>query len=276
MAHRQVNVSRGTLFFTLFIVSVVLQLIPHKHTKRLNVFFRSVFDSVLSVGLPRLPGVFRPALSTEEFVSRGEHNELWKAYNNTHAALIEMHRRYEALAQVRSRLPNPGPGLVLARVATSAISGFAHELNLNEGSAGGIKTGQLVLCGNRSSIIGSVSEVRETTATVRLLTDSRHTIMVAVWREGRQDYTVIRQMVGDGKDRCKIPMVSRQYDIRVGDAVFASAEQGLLDTPIVIGEVSEVKNDENKPLLLDITVRPILDPEEITEVAVIVMQPRES
>ncbi|MBE0537059.1 MAG: rod shape-determining protein MreC [Phycisphaerae bacterium] len=267
--------SRGTLFFTLLIAAIIMQVVPHRHTKRLNMFFLNVFSPVLNIGLPGFSGIFRPASSTDELVSQAKYNELVKVYKNTQAALIEMHSRYETLARIRSGLPKPGPGLVRTRVTTAAISDFSQEIIVNEGSDAGLKVGQLVLCGKQSGVIGSISEVREGTATVQLVTDSGHTLMVAVWREGRENY-ISGKMVGNGKDACKIPLLSREYDIRVGDTVFAAPRQGLLDTPIIIGEVAAVVNDQNRPLLWDITVRPIFDRQSLSEVVVIVMNPRET
>ena len=92
-------------------------------------------------------------------------------------------------------------------------------------------------------------------------------------RNGREDY-VERLMVVDGKDGCKIPLVSREYDVRVGDAVFAAPQQGLLDSPMVIGEVAAVKPDEKEPLLWDITIRPLFDRESLNRVGIVVMKPR--
>jgi len=275
MAHRQSNVSRGKLFITLLIVAIVVQVVPHRHTKRLNILFRSVFNRVLSVSVPGFSKVFRAPPSTAEFVARSEYEELLKVYKNTHGQLLEMQRRYEALSGVRSGLPKPGPGLVLARVITSAINSFGQEIIINEGADAGLKIGQLVLDQGKTGVVGSVSELHETTATVRLLTDSKHTIMVAVWREGKEDY-VERQMVGDGKDACKIPLVSREYDLRVGDTVFASPKRGVLDTPIIIGEVAAIRPDEDRPLLWDITVRPIFDRQALTDVAIVVMASTEA
>ena len=82
-------------------------------------------------------------------------------------------------------------------------------------------------------------------------------------------------MTGDGRDGCRIGLIPiKEYDVRVGDTVYASAKLGLLDTPIVIGEVAQVKPDRNTPVLWDIHVRPIF-PARLTEIAVIVMVPQE-
>ncbi len=275
MLHKQLNISRGTLFTTLLIVAIAFQVIPQKHTERLNLLFLKVFKPVLNVGPESYPAVFRPAGDTEESVSRSRYNELWKDYMNVQAALLEMQKKYETLSGVRSELSKPVPPLVLAKVITSSIDGFGHKVVINAGTTAGIQKGQYVLDTGQTSVIGSISDASETTATVRLVTDARHTIMVGIWREGR-DYYIERQMTGDGQDGCKVPLVPRkEYDVRVGDTVYASAQRGLLDMPVVIGEVARVKPDQNEPLLLDISVRPIFEPARLTELAVVVMVPQE-
>lgn len=262
------------LFTTLLIVAIAFQVIPRAHTERLNNLFSRVFKPVLDVG-PRDLDQLRPADDAEESVSTSKYNELWKVCENTKAELLEMQRKYKVLSGVRSELPNPVPPLVLAKVSGSSIDGSGHTIRINAGTGSGIKTGQYVLDTSQTSVVGSISDVSGTTATVRLVTDARHIIMVGIRREGADDY-IERQMVGDGLNGCKIGQIARkEYDVRVGDTVYASAKQGLLDTPIVIGEVDQVKTDRNTPLLWDIHVRPIFEPARLTELAVIVMGPQE-
>ena len=274
MLHKQLNISRGTLFATLLIVAIAFQVIPGAHTERLNNLFSRVFKPVLDVG-PRDLDQLRPADDAEESVSTSKYNELWKVCENTKAELLDMQRKYKVLSGVRSELPKPVPPLVLAKVSGSSIDGSGHTIRINAGTSSGIKTGQYVLDTSQTSVIGSISKVSETTATVRLVTDKKHFIMVGIRREGADDY-IERQMAGDGRDGCKVPLVPRkEYDVRVGDTVYASAQRGFLDTPIVIGEVDQVKNDPYTPDLWDIRVRPIFEPARLTELAVIVMDPQE-
>ncbi|MCD6395148.1 MAG: rod shape-determining protein MreC [Planctomycetes bacterium] len=274
MLHKQLNMSRGTLFATLLTVAIAFQVIPGAHTERLNNLFSRVFGPVLDVG-PRGLDVFRPADDAEETVSTSKYNELWKVCQNTEAELLEMKRKYKVLSGMSGELPKPVPPLVLAKVISSSIDGYGHKIVINAGTGSGIETGQYVLDTSQTSIVGSISKVSETTATVRLVTDAMHIIMVGIRRKGRDDY-IEGPMAGDGRGGCKIGRVPRkEYDVRIGDTVYASAKRGLLDTPIVIGEVDQVMPDRNTPVLWDIRVRPIFEPAQLTELAVIVMAPPE-
>ena len=275
MLHKQLNISRGTLFTTLLIVAIAFQVIPRAHTDRLANLFSKVFKPVLDVGPRGFSDILGPAGDAEKFVSKSRYDELWKICKNTEADLLEMQRRYEVLSRVRSELPKPSPGLVLANVISLSIDGFGHRIVINAGTSSGIETGQYVLDTSQTSVVGSISGVFETTATVRLVTDARHIIMVGIRREGADDY-IEGPMVGDGRDGCRIGLIPiKEYDVRVGDTVYASAKRGLLDTPVVTGEVARVKPDRNRPLLWDIRVRPLFEPARLTELAVIVMVPQE-
>ena len=274
MLHKQLNMSRGMLFATLLTVAIAFQVIPGAHTERLNNLFSKVFKPVLDVGPGDLDQL-RPADKAEEFVSTSRYNKLWKDLMNAQAELLEMQRKYKVLSDVRGELPKPVPPLVLAKVSGSSIDGKGHTIRINAGTGSGIETGQYVLDTSQTSVVGSISKVSETTATVRLVTDKKHFIMVGIRREGADDY-IERRMVGDGLNGCKIEKVARkEYDIRAGDTVYASAKQGLIDTPIVIGEVAQVKPDQKTPVLWDIRVRPVFEPARLTELAVIVMVPQE-
>lgn len=272
MARKKTKVSKGKLFLSLLTAGIIFLLLPQRLTKGLNFLFIELFNPILSIGRSTGAEVFRLVPSTEDFVSRTEHDKLWTAYNNLRADLRVEHERYEKLARIRSGLPRPGAGLVLAEIINTSIGGMRHELIINRGEADGLKTGQFVLIPGEHSIIGTISETAKATARVRLVTDINHNMKVLIWRESKKDY-LEAQMVGDGKKSGNIPLLSKEYQIEVGDTVYAAVKRGFLETPRVIGEISEVKRDENTPLLWDITVSPIHDAGTLSDVAVIVMNP---
>jgi cell shape-determining protein MreC len=265
MARKQGKMSRATLFTGLLTVGLVLLLLPQSITKGLNFLFAQLFNPVLSIGRSTEPPIFRPA--SADFVTRAEYNRLQAAYDNVRAALIIEHERYEKLAGIRSSLPRPGPKLALAEVMNVSIGGLRRELIINKGDSDGLKPDQYVLGGN--GIVGTVSETSQGTARIRLVTDANHKIKVAVWQSDRKRYIYAR-MDGDGTDSAKIVFVSREYNIRPGDTVYAAARPGFLESPMVIGRITQIKPDEKEPLLWNITVEPVQNVELLTRVAVIV------
>jgi rod shape-determining protein MreC len=256
MARKKINVSKGTLFLALMVVSAAVFLLPQRLTQTLNLLFIRTFSPVLDIGRS---GKADPL----------ENNKMWTDYWNLQADYITLHKRYEKLTQIRSGLPKPGPALVLATVINATITEFGHELFINKGESDGLGIGQYVL--GQNCIIGTVTQTSKTTARIRLITDARHSIEVRIWRQGKDRY-IPGRMTGDGKGLCRIPLVSADYDVRVADTVYAAARVGFLETPRVIGRVSEVKHDQDKPLLWDITVMPVHDMAKTAEVAVIIME----
>jgi len=181
--------------------------------------------------------------------------------------LITEHERYEKLAGIKSALPRPGPKLVLAEVMNTSIGGLRRELIINKGDVDGLRPGQYVLGGN--GIVGTVSETSQAGARVRLVTDASCKIKVAIWQSDKKRYIYAR-LDGDGTGSAKIPFISREYKISVGDTVYAAAVPGFLESPMVIGRIARVAPDEKEPLLWDITVEPVQDVGLLARVAVIV------
>jgi cell shape-determining protein MreC len=269
MARKRGKMSRATLFTGLLTAGLVLLLLPQSVTKGANFLFARFFNPVLSIGRSTGPPIFKPA--SGDYVTRGEYNRLQAAYDNLRAALITEHQRYEALAGIKSSLPKPGPKLVLGEVMNVSIGGLRRELIINKGATDGLAPDQYVLGGN--GIVGTVSETSQATARVRMVTDAGCKIKVAVWQADKKKYIYAR-MDGEGTNSAKIPFISREYKIRVGDTVYAAARAGFLESPMVIGRVAEVKPDEKEPLLWDITVEPVQNVELLARVAVIVTDPQ--
>jgi cell shape-determining protein MreC len=280
MVQRHFNISRGTLFFAFLIVGVMLLLIPDRYTGRLNESFLLFFDPVLSIG-PKIPDFLPgPGTSSEDSVDQQKYDELWKEYKNQGEELVKLKKDYQELAKIRKGVPGlADSGLIPATVVKKSISGHGHELIIRKGSNGDVEVGQYVLAPNisnpvKSSIIGTVSEVRNLTSTVRLVTDAKQNMLVYI-RRGDEPASAQWTLVGDGKGACKIPQCPTDTSVKAGDTVFAAPQEGLLDTGIVIGEVFEVKKDPSNPVLWDITVRPVYKVSELTQVAVIDMIPAE-
>jgi cell shape-determining protein MreC len=144
-----------------------------------------------------------------------------------------------------------------------------HELIIGRGSDHGLAPGQFVLSEKGDSVIGILQEVSSRLSRVRLLTDSAVTIEVRIRREGA-DVEYVGRMSGDGKNGCRIPFLSRDYDIRQGDVVYAAPQPGLLESPLVAGRCVRVQPDQEHPLLWAIDVQPIDDAYKQKAVAVIV------
>lgn len=269
MAGRNFHLSTGSLFFTWLIAGIVILLLPPSVTGQAHFLFQKTFRPVLQLGRQiQLSAISKHSDNGE--ITQEEYDKLWKSYKNLHAQLLQLHEDYETLAEIRSALPTPFSELVLARV-TGSVNSFSHKVIINKGTDAGVKPGQYVLSAGQNSIIGIVDETAKQLAKVLLLTDSKQKIPVQIRREGEMQ-DVGGLMVGDGKTGCRIANIKEKQGVKVGDAVFARVHPGLLNAPVVIGKVVEVRPDDKHPLLLDITVQPIEDMGRLNDVAVIVVE----
>lgn len=271
MARKKVKISRGVLFSRLLLASAVLLFIPQKHVGHINWLFFKTFDPVLTFAQGKRPEFLNVVFPEDDFVSRREYNKLYNDHKNTFAIMAKLHEDYEKLAGLRVNMPNENIGIVLADKITAFSSGRS-ELLIDKGSLPDkVEKGQYVLVQEGNCVIGTVSEVSESQAWVKLITDAKHNMPVLIWRKGTPS-AIPAQLFGNGKGAAKIPLMTRDDDIRPGDIVYAAARPGYLEAPIIIGKISKVEENEKEPLLLDITVEPAEDYSDITTVAVVVMK----
>ena len=269
MARKKTKISRGDLFARLLLASAVLLMVPQKQTGHLNWLFYTVFGQILTLTQGKSPEFFKPIYSKEDFVPRYDYYNLEKEYNNSLATIEQLRTEYSELATVRKNIPNENIGIILAKVIPTSRSGI-DELVINKGKLDGLRTGQYVLIREGNCVIGTVNEISDSNARVKLVTASKHNMPIIIWREG-QSKALPGQLVGNGNDTGKIPLISKDRDIQIGDIVYADARPGYLEAPVQIGRITEVEIDKDTPLLLDITVKPVDDLTKVQSVIVVVM-----
>jgi cell shape-determining protein MreC len=246
-----------------------LFLVPRDAAGRLQLLYAHEFRWPLTLG----GGVVRISQTTAQrrYVSPQEHEKLRRDYQqlrngyaNLQMQLQESDRRLELLTKLRAQ-----PGLShLEPIPAVIIMQVQDELTIGAGRDSGVAVGQYVLsltdAGlNGQCVIGVVCAVDAKGAKVRLLTDP--TSRLAVHLAGLE---WPKFMEGQGNGAAKIPFVPSTYEIRAGDPVYAEAQRGRLDVPIIAGEVAQCERDADNPHVWDITVRPACDLATLTDVAV--------
>lgn len=269
MARKKIKISRGSLFAKLLLASAILLFIPQRHTSKINWLFFEAFDPILKFAQGKRPDFFDAPASKDIVFLQRECNTLRKEYANTLAKLAKVHEDYEKLSRVRTNLPNENIGIVMADIIKKSFTG-RRELIINKGSLDELETGLYVLAEEGNCVIGTVCEVSNSQARVKLITDAKHSMPVLIWRKGAPS-AIEAQLIGDGSDSAKIPLMSRNDDIKAGDFVFSAPKVGFIESRIPIGKVSEVSKDRKTAILLDITVKPYDDFSDIKTVAVVVM-----
>lgn len=260
MARKQIKVSNRMSFILLMLVGLIFLFAPQNLTNKFQFAFARIFRWPLSAGR-NISLAARTHHPYEKMLNRSK-----TQYQNHIDTLEELLRQERQkvlkLSGLRDRLPLEGANLVSATVSM-VPDGLKNELIINRGSNDGLAAGQFVLGDN--SIIGTISDVSSRTGRVRLFTDPASKIAVKI------GINIDRIMGGDGNNSATVRMI--KHKVKTGEKVFAHKKAGLLDAPIIIGEVTQCEKNKESPLLWDITIKPVCDIETLNDVAVIVMNP---
>ena len=266
MAKKQIKVSNRMLFTWFMLAGFIFLFAPQNLTNKFQFAFARIFCWPLSIGRS-ISLSAHTQQSPTDVVIRSRYNKLRNQLANITQWLHQERQNVEKLSGLRSRSIWKGVNFVLADVITF-LDRPNSKLIINRGENDGLAKGQFVL--SNYGIIGTISDVDSRIAQVRLVTDPGSKIAVRI-----AELNVGAIMEGNGNNATKVQLLSRKHKIKIGDVVCARKKPGFLDIPMIIGTVVQCKEDNENPLLWDITVRPTCDIEKLNSVAVIVMNPQE-
>jgi cell shape-determining protein MreC len=243
---------------------LILLLAPQNLTGKIQLGFVRVFRWPLSIG-----GGFALTANTqqtlEDAVPRRLYDKLQNHCDNLEETLRAQREKFEKLSGLYNTYVWEGADFIVADVITADIDRARSELTVAYGKGTGLVKGLYVLGDN--SIIGTISDFTAGTAHVKLFTDPSSKMPVRIGG-------VERMMQGSGDNSVKIPLLSRDHKVEVGDKVFASNRRiTFLDASMIVGTVAQVKRSRKDPLELDVTVKPACDIEKLQNVAIIIMNP---
>jgi rod shape-determining protein MreC len=266
MAGKQKRVSRRMLFVWFTLAGFILLFAPQSITSKFQFAFARVFHWPLRAGR-NIP----LAAKTEVKVQQDDFTRKEMQYQNyiinLEEELRQKNKLVEQLTGMRSQLRGlEGAKFVPADIITSTTEGQRGELIINRGSDDGLVKDLFVIGDN--SVIGTITELGNKTAKVRLLTDISSSVQVNI-----AGLEINMIMEGQGRNLAKIKLVPVKNKIKAGDAILVRKKPGFLDVPIVAGAIQQCKRDDKNPVLWDITVKPTCDIGSLTNVAVIVMRP---
>ncbi len=271
MTSRQTRVPDRVLFISLLLAGLIVLFAPQGLTSKLQFAFVRIFGWPLSLGTDAslsVSGLMASAQgSPGEVVSREKYDTLHNRLANVTEWLRQEREKVERLSGLRNRPVWKGVNFVLADVVVISADGTRRELVINRGQEDGLSLGQFVL--SDESVVGTICAVDARTARIRLITDAESKMAVKI--EGSN---TDRIMQGDGRRSGKVLLVPTTQKVQAGALVYAQKKPAFLGTPVVIGTVSECIASKENPLLWDITVTPSCDIEHLTDVAVVVMNPR--
>jgi rod shape-determining protein MreC len=238
---------------------VILLVTPQTVTDKFQLAFARIFHAPLEAGRSITLSA-RTSRPVKDVVSRREYNKLLNQLANVTQQLDQAQQKVESLSGLHRKFAAADAKFVLAEVIKSAST----DIVINCGQNYSLSKGQFVMA--EDSIIGSISDVWAQTAQVRLITSPKSKIAVRI---GRLNMDAV--MRGDGKGSARIRLIPVKYKVRIGDEVFALKAAGMLNSPMIVGRVSNCRTDDSNPLLWDITVKPVCDVDSLNDVAVIVL-----
>jgi len=260
------------LFISLLLAGSIFYFAPQRLTNKLQFAFVRVFCWPLSVSGDislAASGLLASAQgSPEDVVSRERYDKLHNHLANVTEWLKQERQKVEKLSGLRDRPVWQGVNFVLADCITVSVDGLGGELIVNRGVEDGLTTGQFVMAND--GIVGTVVEVGTRTARIRLITDPASKIAVKI--DGLE---AERIMQGCGNNSAKVHLVPKKHKVKTGEAVCVQKKPGFLSIPVIAGTVGKCESNKDNPLLWDITVEPACEMAKLTEVAVIVMNPRQ-
>jgi len=257
------------LFIWFTLAGFILLFAPQTVTSRFQFAFARMFHWPLRTGknVP-LSAKTEVKIHQEDF---GRKETQYQNYiMNLEEELRQKNQLIEQLTGMRTRLRGlEGAKLVPADIISAATEGQRGELIINRGSDDGLAKDMFVIGDN--SVIGTITELSDKNAKVRLLTDATSAVQVNI-----PGLEINMIMEGEGRNLAKIKLVPVKHKIKVGDAVLVRKKPGLLDAAIVAGTVQQCKRDNKNASLWDITVKPACDAGNLNNVAVIVTQAMET
>jgi len=279
MAARRNYISAQVLFAWFTLAGLALLFAPQSWTTKFQLAFAYIFRLPISAGRTiLLSATVEP--DSADLVSRTKYNKLQNHLANIMEWLRQERLKVQSLSGLRERTAWQGVKFVLADVITNSADGSGTRAIINRGRKDGLAVDQFVLADY--SVAGVVGEVDSRTALVRLITDPACKIPVKI-AEGAQlaaspqldrKAEAATMMQGSGDNFARIRLLPATHKVQPGSVVYARKKPGLLDTAMVVGTVDECVRDHENPLLWDITVKPACELDRLTEVAVVVMNPR--
>jgi len=177
-------------------------------------------------------------------------------------------KQLEALSQLEgitqfTQLPS-----VTAQVIAGPLTNFEHTLEIDRGSAKGIKIGMPVVTG--AGLIGRVVDVQTNRSVIKLLTDPDIVVGVRLAASGE---TGLLHGQGDGKPLVIDAGIDPPVKVPQDDLVFTSGEdRATFPGAIPVGKVSQADLSADR-LTQVLTVTPLADLGRLTFVKVLVWEP---
>jgi cell shape-determining protein MreC len=266
MFRRKIARLRQWIFIGLLLCGLALLCAPRDITSGLQFAFIDLFDRPLAL-CQSLTASFIKDKPSGEVVSLSKYVRLRNHLANNLQLLGQERQKVQQLSGLSDRFPWKGAHFALAGVISSSMDASRGQVIIDRGTADGLSQGAYVL-GNES-VIGTISELDDRTARVRLITDPSAITAVELADTGFRGV-----MHGQGNNSAKIQLLPAKQKLDLADVVYVRKAPGLLDHPVIAATVSKCQRDPQNPLFWDVTVEPACDIQSLQEVVVVIMNPQ--
>lgn len=153
-----------------------------------------------------------------------------------------------------------------ARIVSWSASNWGSSFTINKGERNGIEVGDCVV-NEYGALVGQISELGESSATVRTLIDVDTSIGALVGADGSAamlmgDYTLMRQ------GQVKVTWLTEGAQLFLEDDVLTSGSGGLIPQGIVIGSVASIQSEAGGQTEYGI-INPAVDLDTLVQVFII-------
>ena len=153
-----------------------------------------------------------------------------------------------------------------ARIVSWSASNWGSSFTVNKGEKNGIEVGDCVV-NEYGALVGQISELGESSATVRTLIDVDTSIGALVGADGSAamlmgDYTLMRQ------GQVKVTWLTEGAQLFLEDDVLTSGSGGLIPQGIVIGSVASIQSEAGGQTEYGI-ITPAVDLDTLVQVYII-------
>jgi rod shape-determining protein MreC len=263
MPSRQKKRGGLILFLLLGTTGVVLLLFPQSLTAKLQFAFIRFFQGPLNV-CNKMTYPKPKSENKANILNPYRYVQLRNHLANNIQLLHEQRQQLEKLNEVSSRYAWNGTNFILADIITISIDSQRADIIINRGTNDGLAQGQYVL--GDYCVIGTIAQLDERTAQVRLITDPASKLAITV---NQSDINSLLQ--GIGNDEAKIELLPTRYSIKAGDVVYAQKKAGFLDASIIVGYITECQRSQANPLVWRVKVLPACNVKTLQNVTVVAM-----
>lgn len=181
-------------------------------------------------------------------------------------SLTAENERLKSLLQLKTELPYK---ILSAQVIGRDTSAWFDSSIINRGSLDGVKLNMPVI--TNGGLIGRVTAVSPLTAQVALITKDKFGLGAVVG--SLETSNAIGVVTGSGKQEIlKMGYVSGSVEVKVGESVYTTGQDGIYPADLKLGEVSEVRAG-SASVAQEIFIQPSAKLSSMQEVGVLLYEP---